>query len=115
MTWLFTAALLLASVVSSLAQSYLQLNSSGPKTVAISARVDENRDVFIIMTASDPAGVSRIDLAGNGKALISCATTFSCFYLWRRTAMRSGDNNLVTVVTNVAGQQFVVRTNIVKP
>jgi hypothetical protein len=83
-------SLVLAPAAPASARSTLQLNSVGAKTVAISARVDDNKDVMIIMTASDPAGVRSIALTGNGKALITRATRFSCFYLWRRCGRCTG-------------------------
>ena len=106
------------------AQTYLQLHSTANRgteaapvreTTSFTAWVNEDHNLRIIVTASDPAGISEISLLGNNKQLAICATEFDCWYEWARVAMRSGDNNLVMIVTNKSGATRVSRAIVAKP
>lgn len=120
--WLALAAGLLPPPAA--AQTYLQLHSTANRgteaapireTTSFTAWVNEDRNLRVIVTASDPAGVAQIILTGNGKLLADCATEFDCWYEWSRAAMRSGDNNVVVRVVNKQGAVRVSRAIVSKP
>ena len=117
-------ALLLVSCVAADAQTYIQLHSTANRgtetepvreTISFTAWVNEDRNLRIIVSAIDPAGISQIVLMGNNKLLMQCTTDFDCWYEWMRTAMRSGDNNIVVTVTNKTGATRVSRAIVAKP
>jgi hypothetical protein len=84
------------------------------KTLSIVASVTDARDGIRVTAFAPASDVRATSLVGNGRVLVNCPGQI-CQYVWSRSAMRGGDNDLVLTATTATGIQSRLPIKVTRP